>query len=93
MDDYVETDSLSNVWRMLQASRDNERDFNVSQIGYNIFKDEKFSWLKHDDIDLEMIEQTNAKCEKWLKDIKKDKGKDKDKDNYKDKVKDKDKEK
>lgn len=58
--------SLSGIWRLLDGeSVDN--GFPITEIGYNILKDERLSWLHREDITIERREEIRLKCEQWMK--------------------------
>ncbi|XP_065084034.1 uncharacterized protein LOC135706344 [Ochlerotatus camptorhynchus] len=61
-----DTDSLSGVWRMLDAvSVDN--GFPISHNYYNLYDDRRFEWLTRDEVPWDEIEASKKKCEQWLK--------------------------
>lgn len=58
--------SLSGIWRLLEGeSVDN--GFPITEIGYNILKDERLSWLHREDLTMEKREEIRLKCEQWMK--------------------------
>lgn len=58
--------SLSGIWRLLDGeSVDN--GFPITEIGYNILKDDRLSWLHREDITIEKREEIRLKCENWMK--------------------------
>ncbi|XP_062711906.1 uncharacterized protein LOC109399668 [Aedes albopictus] len=60
-----DTDSLSGVWRMLDAvSVDN--GFPMSHNYYNLYDDSRFDWLTRDEVPWDQIEASRKKCEQWL---------------------------
>ncbi|XP_055592857.1 uncharacterized protein LOC129744380 [Uranotaenia lowii] len=61
-----EHDSLSGVWRMLDAvSVDN--GFPISNNFYNLYDDRRFAWLTRDEVPWDQMEASRRKCEQWLK--------------------------
>ncbi|XP_049289922.1 uncharacterized protein LOC125767413 [Anopheles funestus] len=64
----LETDSMSGMWRMLDAMSENERElFPTSGPHYDLYYDRRFSWMTRDEIPWEQIETSKKKCEQWLK--------------------------
>lgn len=68
LSDVNETNSLSGVWRMLEA-QSTSNGFPVSPIGYNVFDDKRLEWLKRESSSWNEHEATRQKCEEWLKKI------------------------
>uniref|UniRef100_A0A182PEQ0 Uncharacterized protein n=1 Tax=Anopheles epiroticus TaxID=199890 RepID=A0A182PEQ0_9DIPT len=64
----LETDSMSGMWRMLDAMSENERElFPTSGPHYDLYYDRRFDWMTRDEIPWEQIETSKKKCEQWLK--------------------------
>uniref|UniRef100_A0A182N2G1 Uncharacterized protein n=1 Tax=Anopheles dirus TaxID=7168 RepID=A0A182N2G1_9DIPT len=64
----LETDSMSGVWRMLDAMSENEREvFPTSGPHYDLYYDRRFAWMTRDEIPWEQLEMSKKKCEQWLK--------------------------
>ncbi|XP_049539363.1 putative uncharacterized protein DDB_G0274435 [Anopheles darlingi] len=64
----LDTDSLSGIWRMLDAVSEDERDpFPTSGPHYDLYYDRRFAWMTRDEIAWEQIEESKKKCEQWLK--------------------------
>uniref|UniRef100_A0A182QPG2 Uncharacterized protein n=1 Tax=Anopheles farauti TaxID=69004 RepID=A0A182QPG2_9DIPT len=64
----LETDSMSGVWRMLDAMSENEREvFPTSGPYYDLYYDRRFAWMTRDEIPWEQLEMSKKKCEQWLK--------------------------
>lgn len=61
-----ETNSLSEVWRMLEA-QSTSNGFPVSPIGYNVFDDKRMGWLRRATGTWSEQEASRKKCEEWLK--------------------------
>lgn len=61
-----ETNSLSDMWRMLEA-QSTSNGFPVSPMGYNVFDDQRMSWLKREAGSWNEQEASRRKCEEWLK--------------------------
>lgn len=61
-----ETNSLSEVWRMLEA-QSTSNGFPVSPIGYNVFDDTRMGWLRRETGTWTEQEASRKKCEEWLK--------------------------
>ena len=66
IEEFQETDSLSGVWRMLDAESV-ENGFPMSKMNYDIYDDKRFKWLKRDEISWNQMEVSKKKCEGWLK--------------------------
>uniref|UniRef100_A0A182FUS1 Uncharacterized protein n=1 Tax=Anopheles albimanus TaxID=7167 RepID=A0A182FUS1_ANOAL len=63
-----DTDSLSGIWRMLDAVSEDERElFPTSGPHYDLYYDRRFAWMTRDEIAWEQIEESKKKCEQWLK--------------------------
>ncbi|XP_058456374.1 uncharacterized protein LOC131433793 [Malaya genurostris] len=62
----TENDSLSGVWRMLDAVSV-ENGFPMSHNYYDIYDDRRFDWLSRDEVPWNQIETSKKKCEHWLK--------------------------
>ncbi|XP_058126326.1 uncharacterized protein LOC131285594 [Anopheles ziemanni] len=64
----VETDSLSGIWRMLDAVSENEQElFTTTGPHYDLYYDRRFAWMTRDEIAWDQIEASKKKCEQWLK--------------------------
>uniref|UniRef100_A0A182YJB8 Uncharacterized protein n=1 Tax=Anopheles stephensi TaxID=30069 RepID=A0A182YJB8_ANOST len=64
----LETDSMSGMWRMLDAMSENERElFPTSGPHYDLYYDRRFDWMTRDEVPWEQIETSKKKCEQWLK--------------------------
>ncbi|XP_050089734.1 uncharacterized protein LOC126573947 [Anopheles aquasalis] len=64
----LDTDSLSGIWRMLDAVSEDERElFPTSGPHYDLYYDRRFAWMTRDEIAWERIEESKKKCEQWLK--------------------------
>ncbi|XP_052861386.1 uncharacterized protein LOC128268363 [Anopheles cruzii] len=64
----LETDSLSGIWRMLDAVSEDERELlPVSGPNYDLYYDRRFDWMTRDEIPWEQVEASKKKCEQWLK--------------------------
>ncbi|XP_058834707.1 uncharacterized protein LOC131691944 [Topomyia yanbarensis] len=61
-----DNDSLSGVWRMLDAVSV-ENGFPMSHNYYNLYDDRRFEWLSRDEVPWNQIESSKKKCEQWLK--------------------------
>lgn len=66
-DQQFDTNSLSGIWRMLDAASMN--DFPITQHGYNFYEDNK-TWVNPAEKSWEQKEEIRKKCEEWLKNIK-----------------------
>lgn len=64
--DVNETNSLSEVWRMLEV-QSTSNGFPVSPIGYNVFDDSRKGWLRRETGTWSEQEASRQKCEEWLK--------------------------
>lgn len=69
VEEHFETNSLSGVWRMLDA-QSNEGGFPISPMGYNIYADKKLDFLTRNDMPWDEKEKCRKKCEDWLKKLK-----------------------
>lgn len=58
--------SLSGIWRLLDGESV-ENGFPVTEIGYNILKEERLGWLHREDLTFEKREEIRLKCEQWMK--------------------------
>lgn len=67
--DFNETNSLSEVWRMLEAQSTSSTGFPVSPIGYNVFDDKRMGWLRRETGTWSEHEASRKKCEEWLMDL------------------------
>uniref|UniRef100_A0A182JBT5 Uncharacterized protein n=1 Tax=Anopheles atroparvus TaxID=41427 RepID=A0A182JBT5_ANOAO len=64
----VETDSLSGIWRMLDAVSENEQElFTTTGPHYDLYYDRRFAWMTRDEIPWDQVEASKKKCEQWLK--------------------------
>lgn len=61
-----ETNSLSEVWRILEV-QSTSNGFPVSPMGYNVFDDKRMGWLKRETGTWSEQEASRQKCEEWLK--------------------------
>ena len=66
MEETCDIKSLSGVWRMLGAE-EGENGFPITEIGYNVYEDDRFNWLRRDnDVTWNEIEESRKKCLNWL---------------------------
>jgi hypothetical protein len=65
----LETNSLSGIWRMLDAASADGNDFPITRMGYNFYEDKK-SWVSPSEKSWTQKEEIRKKCENWLKNIK-----------------------
>ncbi|XP_053679188.1 uncharacterized protein LOC128730181 [Anopheles nili] len=64
----LETNSLSGIWRMLDAMSENEREIlPTTGPNYDLYYDRRFDWMTRDEIPWDQIEASKKKCEQWLK--------------------------
>ncbi|XP_050080863.1 uncharacterized protein LOC126568433 [Anopheles maculipalpis] len=64
----LETDSMSGMWRMLDAMSENERELlPTSGPHYDLYYDRRFDWMTRDEIPWDQVETSKKKCEQWLK--------------------------
>lgn len=66
--DFNETNSLSEVWRLLEA-QSTSNGFPVSPMGYNVFDDKRMGWLRRETGTWGEQEASRKKCEEWLKNL------------------------
>lgn len=66
-DEQFETNSLSGIWRMLDAA--SMDDFPITQQGYNFYEDNK-TWINPAEKSWNQKEEIRKKCEEWLKNVK-----------------------
>uniref|UniRef100_A0A182R0Q6 Uncharacterized protein n=1 Tax=Anopheles farauti TaxID=69004 RepID=A0A182R0Q6_9DIPT len=62
----AERDSLSGVWRMLDAVSE-PNGFPITEGEYDLYEDERFEWLLREKIPWHRLEVSRKKCEQWLK--------------------------
>ncbi|XP_053680195.1 uncharacterized protein LOC128731122 [Anopheles nili] len=62
----AERDSLSGVWRMLDAVSE-PNGFPITEGQYDLYEDERFEWLLREKIPWPRLEVSRKKCEQWLK--------------------------
>uniref|UniRef100_A0A182WE04 Uncharacterized protein n=1 Tax=Anopheles minimus TaxID=112268 RepID=A0A182WE04_9DIPT len=62
----AERDSLSGVWRMLDAVSE-PNGFPITEGQYDLYEDERFEWLLREKIPWQRMEVSRKKCEQWLK--------------------------
>uniref|UniRef100_A0A182N2T6 Uncharacterized protein n=1 Tax=Anopheles dirus TaxID=7168 RepID=A0A182N2T6_9DIPT len=62
----AERDSLSGVWRMLDAVSE-PNGFPITEGQYDLYEDERFEWLLREKIPWQRLEVSRKKCEQWLK--------------------------
>lgn len=58
--------SISGIWRLLDGGSV-ENGFPITEIGYNILKEERLGWLHREDLTFEKREEIRLKCEQWMK--------------------------
>ncbi|KAG5670139.1 hypothetical protein PVAND_000421 [Polypedilum vanderplanki] len=66
---HFETNSLSGIWRMLDAASVDNDDFPITQQGYNFYEDKK-TWVNPNEKSWNQKEEIRKKCEDWLKNVK-----------------------
>lgn len=69
IEENVETNSISAIWRMLEAASVSN-GFPLTQQGYNFFEDNKncADWIRRKDVaSWDEGEEIRKKCENWLK--------------------------
>uniref|UniRef100_A0A182P7Z0 Uncharacterized protein n=1 Tax=Anopheles epiroticus TaxID=199890 RepID=A0A182P7Z0_9DIPT len=64
--DPAERDSLSGVWRMLDAVSE-PNGFPITEGQYDLYEDERFEWLLREKMPWHRMEVSRKKCEQWLK--------------------------
>lgn len=69
VEDEIETNSLSGIWRMLDGES-MKNGFPITEIGYNLFEDKRLEWLNREDIAWDDKEKIKMKCDQWLKKCK-----------------------
>ncbi|XP_035892040.1 uncharacterized protein LOC118503175 [Anopheles stephensi] len=62
----AERDSLSGVWRMLDAVSE-PNGFPITEGQYDLYEDERFEWLLREKLPWQRMEVSRKKCEQWLK--------------------------
>ncbi|XP_041783284.1 uncharacterized protein LOC121599501 [Anopheles merus] len=62
----AERDSLSGVWRMLDAVSE-PNGFPITEGQYDLYEDERFEWLLRERMPWHRLEVSRKKCEQWLK--------------------------
>uniref|UniRef100_A0A182IM40 Uncharacterized protein n=1 Tax=Anopheles atroparvus TaxID=41427 RepID=A0A182IM40_ANOAO len=62
----AEHDSLSGMWRMLDAVSE-PNGFPITDGEYDLYEDERFEWLMRENIPWQRLEVSKKKCEQWLK--------------------------
>uniref|UniRef100_A0A182K7I0 Uncharacterized protein n=1 Tax=Anopheles christyi TaxID=43041 RepID=A0A182K7I0_9DIPT len=62
----AERDSLSGVWRMLDAVSE-PNGFPITEGQYDLYEDERFEWLLREKMPWHRLEVSRKKCEQWLK--------------------------
>ncbi|XP_058117271.1 uncharacterized protein LOC131289020 [Anopheles ziemanni] len=62
----AERDSLSGMWRMLDAVSE-PNGFPITDGEYDLYEDERFEWLMREKLPWHRLEVSKKKCEQWLK--------------------------
>lgn len=61
----IDANALSGVWRMLKGNP-KEREFRITEEGYNIFNDRHFDWMTRKETGWTEQENIRSKCETWF---------------------------